>query len=213
MKTITVVLLSVLTFGMLNAQEASNENNSKWKVKVRGNLYIPNEMASSPAIYGDFMVQKTIAPSLEVAYYLADNWAVELGVATSENTFSSFNEVTAQSFDFGSYRLIPLTLTLQYILDGEQIRPYLGAGVNYTPFIDKKASRSFEQVSIDNAVGFVAQLGFDYKLCEKWFLNFDIKYIVLHLEMETEAKVTGAINNVDFDINPLMAGAGIGYRF
>lgn len=45
----------------------------------------------------------------------------------------------------------------------------------------------------------------------KWSANIDVKYI----QMETTATLNsgGAINNVDVDLNPVVFGIGLGYRF
>ncbi|MEO0700040.1 MAG: OmpW family outer membrane protein, partial [Pseudomonadota bacterium] len=45
----------------------------------------------------------------------------------------------------------------------------------------------------------------------KWFLNVDVKYI----DIDTEATLNtgGLINTVDVDLDPFVAGFGIGRRF
>jgi hypothetical protein len=55
------------------------------------------------------------------------------------------------------------------------------------------------------------QAGFDYNFAGHWFANFDVKEIFLN----TSARIgVGAVNIKAKDsLNPLLIGAGVGYRF
>lgn len=62
-----------------------------------------------------------------------------------------------------------------------------------------------------DSFGYAVQAGFDYAISERWFINFDVKYIDMSVDIEL---VTGATHrNVNVDINPIIAGIGIGYQF
>jgi outer membrane protein len=59
-----------------------------------------------------------------------------------------------------------------------------------------------------SSVGLALQLGFDYKIDKNWSLNFDIKKI----QIDSDVFVAGEkISNVQID--PLLIGVGVGYRF
>ncbi len=63
----------------------------------------------------------------------------------------------------------------------------------------------------EDAFGFSFQVGLDYNLNDKWFLNLDVKKLLLSTDVEVD---TGAgVLPVEVDINPLMVGLGIGRRF
>ena len=99
-----------------------------------------------------------------------------------------------------------------------KVRPYLGAGVNYTIFWDSKASGGLEKavgktdVHMSDSFGWAGQVGVDVDLTPRIFLNLDLKYI----DIDTKARLkTAAIGtqNVMVHIDPLVFGAGVGFRF
>ena len=63
--------------------------------------------------------------------------------------------------------------------------------------------------------GFAFQGGIDYDLNEKWFLNFDAKYILLKTDVTVDASnlAAGLSIPAKVDINPLLIGFGLGMRF
>lgn len=120
--------------------------------------------------------------------------------------------------------VLPPTITLQYhFLPENNIRPYVGAGVNYTAFLADNATSELEaavggpvKVSTEESWGWAFQAGLDYDINDSWFFNVDVKYI----DIETSAKLgvnggalAGTVLNVDVDVDPWVVGAGIGYRF
>jgi outer membrane protein len=93
----------------------------------------------------------------------------------------------------------------------------VGAGVNWTMFYNEKASTQLvnaigaTNVNLSNSFSFALQAGVDFDITEKMFINIDAKYV----DMDTNARLTtGAlVNNLRADINPLIIGVGVGWRF
>ena len=113
--------------------------------------------------------------------------------------------------------MLPPTLTLQYhFLPDAKIRPYVGAGINYTIYYSTKASDELVKaigptsVHMNDSVGYALQAGTDIDITKKVFLNLDVKYI----GMKTTARLNtgGAINTARIDIDPLVFGVGLGFR-
>ena len=71
----------------------------------------------------------------------------------------------------------------------------------------------FRNLKLDSAGGVALQAGFDYHLSGNWFLNFDFKQLFL----ATEAHVTTDLDHLrvgtNVTLDPILVGAGIGYRF
>lgn len=65
-------------------------------------------------------------------------------------------------------------------------------------------------VKYDDSVGYALQAGFDYKLDDRWSLNFDVKKLFLNTDVIVNG---GAINAKDVQIDPWIFGLGVGYRF
>ena len=119
---------------------------------------------------------------------------------------------------------LPPTLSLQYhFLPDSAFQPYVGAGLNLTWFMDesKKEGLQFADTALgvttgldvdSTSVGLAAQVGFDYIINDRWFVNFDVRWI----DISTDATLT--VNGADaatakVDIDPLVYGIHVGYRF
>jgi len=93
-------------------------------------------------------------------------------------------------------------------LDG--IRPYLGAGINWTIFFDEstQGALAVSRLKLDDSFGIALQGGFDVQLNESWFLNFDLRWA----DIDTDAEVDGvSIGTVEID--PVIYALNVGYRF
>lgn len=189
-------------------------------VRTRAIVVAPTE-SSGPVTPGfpgsEVGVSDSVMPEVDFTYMLTDNIGAELIVATTKHdaqgrgTLSGFDELA-------STWVLPPTLTLQYhFAPGAKVRPYVGAGVNYTIFYSTKASDALEKaigsttVKMDDSFGYAVQAGIDIDLSEKMFLNLDVKYI----DIDTAARLrTGAVTNTArISIDPIVAGVGVGFRF
>lgn len=212
MKKILFILFVVLFANFqLNAQE--NETNYNWQVRLRGIAVIPNESATIEAIGGDVAISNAFVPELDFTYFFNKNLAVELILGTTRHDVKAVSTAVGD-IDLGDVWLLPPTLTLQYHLNTETVRPYIGAGLNYTLFYGVDEGPVADDVKYDSALGFAFQLGFDFDINDRWFLNLDAKYILLNTDVTVDAtSALGATVGADVDINPFIAGFGLGYKF
>jgi outer membrane protein len=116
----------------------------------------------------------------------------------------------AGGIDLGDVTHFPPTVTLKYRwTDFGPFEPYVGAGVNYTTFIDSDPPAGLS-VEYDDSFGPALQAGFDYRLNDHWAVNFDVRRIWI----ETDVTISGAVNATDtVDINPWVVSTSIAYRF
>ncbi|PHS27163.1 MAG: hypothetical protein COA83_01180 [Methylophaga sp.] len=157
-------------------------------------------------------------PELDITYMITPNWGVELILGYSEHDVNASGTVKTLLGQVIEAKALPPTLTLQYhFAPNSNIRPYVGAGVNYTYFFDEQVTGPLNQpgakVKMDDSFGFAVQAGVDIAINADWFVNLDVKYI----EMDTTAKFSG-VNlvgqaEIDVDVNPVVWGVGIGRRF
>jgi len=190
-----------------------------WLVRGRIIHINPNDDSGTLAIGGVDQVTKGVQvdsdtiPELDITYMVDRNWGVELILGYSNHT------VTGEKSWAGlDAKVLPPTLTLQYhFAPDSTIRPYIGAGVNYTYFFDEKVAGSVlpaagSKVKLEDSWGFVAQAGLDIAINDDWFVNMDVKYI----QMDTTAKFSNtAVGSaqISADIDPFVYGLGIGRRF
>lgn len=182
-------------------------------VRVRGLAVLPQTSTSDwrPALNADASISNTVIPELDLTYFFTKNIAAELVAGVTPHTVTG-EKALAPNHQIGSSTLLPPTLTLQYhFYITPQLKPYVGAGVNYTFFLDERNTRPYSSFNLDNTWGAALQAGFDYKLGGNWFLNVDFKYLFLDTDVHVVAGGTPVSAHVNID--PIIVGAGIGYRF
>lgn len=190
--------------------------------RVRAIVVAPNERSSdiAPAFPGEKVkISNSVMPEVDFTYMLSKHIGAELILATTKHHASGRTGTTGTIGRLASTWVLPPTLTLQYHLAPDAaVRPYLGAGVNYTIFYSEKSSRALEaavgqtDVHMKSSFGYALQAGVDIPLSARTFVNFDVKYI----DMDTTARLrTTAIGtqSVRVHLDPLVFGAGFGMRF
>lgn len=189
-------------------------------VRLRAIAVVPNE-SSGPVLptfpAGSVGVGYSVMPEIDFTYMATDNIGFELIAATTRHGLSGQGSLSGLP-DLGHTWVLPPTLTLQYhFAPAAKVRPYVGAGINYTIFYGEGTSAELTSaigrthLGLSNSFGWAAQAGMDFDLNEKFFLNVDVKYI----DMSTKATLTtGAlVNTVDVKINPIVFGIGLGMKF
>jgi outer membrane protein len=154
----------------------------------------------------DVDISDEYVPSLQIEYFFNEHVSAELlcCVATHDVTAAS------GAVDLGEVTHFPPTVTLKYRWTNlGRIEPYVGAGVNFTAFIDSEPPAG-RQVEYDSSVGPALQAGVDYRLNDHWALNFDVR----RLWINTDVTISGDISATDeVEINPWVVSTGIAYRF
>lgn len=210
-KKITMRKLLFLA-GLLFTVSLSAQN---WQVRLRGVAVQPNEKSEVSAIGGDVNISNSFIPELDFTYFFNKNFAAELILGTTKHDVVDEKSALGD-VDLGSVWLLPPTLTLQYhFYPTKTLKPYVGAGLNYTIFYGVK-SGAVKDVKYDNALGFALQGGVDYMLTDKYFLNFDIKKLFLKTDVDVDASnaVPGATSvPAKVNIDPLLIGFGVGMKF
>jgi len=170
-----------------------------WMMRVRASQVAP-DVSTSPSLPG-LDVSKEWVPEVDFTYFVNPNIGVELILGTARH------EVTLGGASLGKLNHLPPTLTVQYHFDATPtIKPYVGAGVNYTRFYNVDLAPG---LSVDkNSFGGAVQAGVDIAITKNGYLNLDVKKIWI----ETDVKAGGA-KLTTLNIDPLVWGIGYGFRF
>jgi outer membrane protein len=178
-----------------------------WLVRLRAISIIPQSSANNTLDAIHTQVNNAIVPELDFTYMVTDNIGAELILGTSRN------QVTSSGLGaLGGVGVLPPTLLLQYHFNhAGRIRPYVGAGLNYTLFYNNglHAGAGGPSVAIDNhSFGPAVQIGVDVDVTKRIYVNADIKKIW----MRTGASLNGSSLGTLY-IDPLVVGIGIGMKF
>ncbi|MEM6537654.1 MAG: OmpW family outer membrane protein [Pseudomonadota bacterium] len=188
-------------------------------LRLRGIIVAPTENSTDvlPSFPGGQVgVTNGYSPEFDITYFFTDNIAAELIAATTAHNV--VGEGALDGIEIAELMVLPPTLTLQYhFAPGASFQPYVGVGVNFSTFYSVDAANDLvnavgpTDVDLDDSFGVAFQAGFDIPINERWSVNADVKYI----QIDTTATLNtgGAINTVDVDLDPIVAGIGIGYRF
>lgn len=98
----------------------------------------------------------------------------------------------------------------------DKLRPYIGAGVNYTTFFSSHFNQTgtdagLSDLSMSNSWGVAGQAGVDYNINKNWLLNASVWW----MEINSNAKFKSGTEqqSVHTQLNPWVVMLAVGYRF
>ena len=207
LKSLVVAMAAVASLAPI-ASQAQSSGENPWMVRVRATDLIWQNGQSGSVVQGaNVKAANKVIPEFDVSYFFTKNIAAEL-VLTYPQTINI--NYTANQTNLGSIKALPPSLLLQYhFTDLGALKPYVGAGVNYTIFSNRN-NLSNGAYSVDSSsVGAVGQVGADYMLDKNWGLNIDVKYATMSTNVTTAAGVNGG----KLTLNPWMPSVGVAYKF
>ncbi len=211
---------SVLAAMLFSASPAMAKEGD-WILRVRAIDVIPTEESGDilPGFPGEQVsVNDSIMPEVDITYMASDNIGIELIAATTKHNASGKSGVTGSLDKLASTWVLPPTLTVQYhFAPDAKVRPYVGAGINYTLFYAEDASSALEaavgatRVNLSDSFGWAAQAGVDIELNERMFLNLDVKYIDIDTTARLDTTAAGT-QRVRISLDPVVVGIGLGIK-
>ena len=195
-KLIVTTAVCALLSGAAFAQE------SPWMVRARA---VGINMANKDATGLGLTVDNKTIPEVDISYFFNKNVAVEVVLTVPQK--QTVNSITL-GYDIGTFKHLPPTVTLQYHFDGSSaVKPYVGAGINYTQFSKVNLLSGGADMS-DHSWGAAIQAGLDFPIDKNLSFNIDVKKV----NIKTDVFV-GGVNAGVLKVNPTLLGVGLGYRF
>lgn len=190
-------------------------------LRVRGIWVAPTGTSDGilPALPGDRLtVRDSFAPEVDVTWMATKHIGVELIAATTRHSVRGKQGVTAGIGTVANTWVLPPTLTAQYHFNSDgKVRPYVGAGINYTVFWNEKPTSGLvaavgqTRAHINDSVGYALQGGVDIDVNKRFFINIDAKYIDMSPRATLDTAALGR-QTVKTRISPVVAGIGFGIR-
>ncbi|HFZ8993245.1 TPA: outer membrane protein OmpW [Citrobacter freundii] len=168
---------------------------------------------------GGFNVSNNTQPGFTFTWMATDNIGIELLAATPFR-----HKVGTQATgDIATVHHLPPTLMAQwYFGDADsKLRPYIGAGVNYTTFFDNDFNDAgkadgLSDLSLSDSWGAAGQVGVDYLINRDWLINMSVWY--MDIDTDVKFKSNGAVlaagkYTSDVRLDPWVFMFSAGYRF
>lgn len=200
MSKLALGVLAVLSFNAI-AQE------SPWMVRVRVtnlNWDNKNDTQLVNAVPAEVNAKNKTIPEVDITYFFNKNIAAELVL-----TYPQKVDLRAGSTKIAEVKALPPTLLLQYHFnDFGPLKPYVGAGINYTRFSSYKNEPGQGTAIEKSSMGLAAQVGADYMLTKNWGINLDVKYIQIKTDVLSAGVSAGTL-----DLSPIATSVGVTYKF
>jgi len=210
---LTLMLGGILLAGSAAAHEAGS-------VVVRAGAITVDANSSSrtqTAIDVGLKVKNNTQLGLTGTYMLTDNIGVEL-LAATPFSHKIYANVPALNLDLGKTAIVkqlPPSLYAQYYFfkADSAVRPYLGAGLNYTRFYHAKSvNPAVTNLEVKkHSFGPVANVGVDMKLTQNVYFNVSAWYT--HIKTTAKFQALGANHEVKLKLDPMVYFAGIAVKF
>ncbi len=204
-KTVSKLALGLLAALSINAIAQENP----WMVRARAtNLNWDNKQttATIDASGLDVNAKNKTIPEVDITYFFTKNIAAELVLSYPQRV-----EVRSHSTSLGTVTALPPTLLAQYhFTNFGPVKPYLGAGINYTRFGSRDLASGNAYSVEKSSFGYAAQVGADYMLTKNWGVNLDVKYI--QIETDVIVNSSGASAGT-LKLSPIATSVGVTYKF
>lgn len=201
----TMLAAATLTLGALFSHTALAET-SPWELRVRATHLSPADKSDPIGGVGAAdrigISSKTI-PEFDISYFFTPNLAAELVLTVPQK-----HDVTLDGTTIGSFRHLPPTLLAQYHFAPQaSVRPYVGAGLNYTRISSVHLLGG--AASLENSsVGLALQAGMNVRIDQHWSFNADIKKVQIRSDVMAGGATISAVK-----VDPMLVAIGLGYRF
>jgi len=195
------LLASLCVLGLAPALAAA-QSQLPLQVRLRA-LYMDVDNSNHPDFAGGPVhANSKFFPELDLSWYFTKNISAELVL-----TYPQKHTITLDGTNIGSIKHLPPTLLGQWhFLPGQQIDPYVGAGINYTHFSSVNLPSGVDIGR--NSVGPALQVGSDFNLNRNWSLNLDVKYVWISTDVTANGTKLTTLH-----VDPWLLSVGVGYRF
>lgn len=189
------------------AAPAFAQQAGEWTVSVGAHQVNPK--SDNGSVLGgalDVEVGSNVRPTITAEYFVRDNLGVEVLAS-----WPFEHDINIKGLgNVGSTKHLPPTVTLQYHFGNGTVKPFAGAGVNFTTFFseDTTGALSANEISLGNSFGLAAHAGIDFEVSERGSIRIDARWIDIDTDVELDGADIGTVN-----IDPLVYGAAYVIKF
>lgn len=150
----------------------------------------------------------------EVSYDVSPRWTARFLAGVPPKTTLSGTGTLSATGALGKVVYGPAVLSMTYAFaDSGSIRPYVGAGINYT-IVFKSEDAFISKLEVPSAFGSVLQAGIEFPMSKDWTLALDARKIYVKTKADgVLPAMGGAKAHADIHLDPLVVFASLGMRF
>jgi outer membrane protein len=205
-KTSTLLLSSLAVALSLAAAPAMAQSKGDWTISAGVHQVAPKSDNGTLAGGLEVDVDSDIKPTITGEYFIADNLGIEVLASLPFK-----HDITIDGLGtVGEAKHLPPTVSLQYHFGQGKVKPFVGAGVNYTKFFSEDTSGALEGADLELSAswGLAAHAGVDFKVGEKGAIRIDARWIDIDTDVSVDGQDLGTVN-----IDPLVYGAAYVFSF
>lgn len=184
-------------------------------VRLRVDGVLPQNYSSSVTLVGSNALAGSkvhtsdyVIPEVDLSYFFTHHISIEAIAGTSRH--NAWATTPIGTVKVGSTWVIPPIITLQYHFSTIfGFTPYVGAGISAMLFYNTHHAQGLNAVYFQNSIGPAVEAGVDYNVTGHWYANFAIKQSFA----STEVTINHGAIVAKTALDPLVVGAGFGYRF
>ena len=180
---------------------AQAQTEGPWMVRVRA-VHLDMANKDGTDLNAGLNVNNKWIPEVDISYFYSKNLAVELIL-----TIPQKQTVYSNSTEIGTFRHLPPTVTFQYHFEGASVKPYVGVGFNYTKISSVDILGGAAKLD-SSSTGLALQAGVDIPISKGMYFNLDVKKV----NIKSNVTVAG-VNHGSLKLDPVLFGAGVGWRF
>ncbi len=154
----------------------------------------------------DVEVGSDVKPTITAEYFIRDNLGIEVLAS-----WPFEHDINIKGLGrVGSTKHLPPTVSLQYHFGSGKVKPFVGAGVNFTLFMSEETTGALagSDISLSNSYGLATHAGIDFEISERSSIRIDARWIDIDTDVELNGTDIGTVN-----IDPLVYGAAYVIKF
>lgn len=208
--------ITAVTFLLASGAYAHEQNDIFFRV---GAVSVQPDADSGSVLGGGVDVENSTGLGFSGTWFATKHWGIEV-LAALPFSHDIVGTGALKGVDIGSTKHLPPTISVQYYpLENQNFQPYLGLGLNYTSFFSTDTTSTLDSalggksdLSLSYSTGIAYQLGADWKITDKIYLNA----AVWKIDIDTTAHIN--VNgkraaSVDVQIDPSVFMLGAGFKF
>ena len=205
----TSVMLSALALAAASlAAPAMAQSKGDWTIGAGVGSVVPKSDNGSLAA-GTLAVDvgNDVQPTITGEYFIADNLGIEILAATP---FRHAIDIDGLG-QVGTTKHLPPVISLQYHFPtAGKIKPFVGAGVNYTVFFDEstRGALAGSKLELDDSWGLAAHVGVDFPITANGSLRIDARWADIDTKVKLDGARLGTVN-----IDPMVYGISYIHAF